>query len=44
MILVDTSAWADDLRDTGSPTCIRVGELLGSDIATCDFVRMELLA
>ena len=44
MILVDTSAWIEYLRDTGSPACIRVGELLGADLATCDVVRMELLA
>ena len=44
MILVDTSAWVEYLRDTRSPTCIRVGELLGADLATCDVVRMELLA
>ena len=44
MILVDTSAWVEYLRDTRSPTCIRVGELLGAELATCDVVRMELLA
>ncbi|MYB51010.1 MAG: PIN domain nuclease [Acidobacteriia bacterium] len=44
MILIDTSAWVEYLRDTGSPTCVRVGELLDAEIATCDVVRMELLA
>ena len=44
MILIDTSAWIEFLRDTGSPTCVRVDALLGGDIATCDPVRMELLA
>ncbi len=44
MILVDTSAWIEYLRDTGSPACLRVGELLGADLATCDVIRMELLA
>lgn len=44
MILVDTSAWVEFLRDTGSPACRRVDELLASDIATCDPVRMEVLA
>ena len=44
MILVDTSAWIEFLRDTGSPVCLRVDELLASDLATCDPVRMELLA
>ena len=44
MILIDTSAWIEFLRDTGSPTCARVDELLGGEIATCHPVRMELLA
>lgn len=44
MILIDTSAWVEYLRDTGSPTCVRVGELLDAEIATCDVIRMELLA
>ena len=44
MILVDTSAWVEYLRDTGSLACVRVGELLGTDPATCDAIRMELLA
>ena len=44
MFLVDTSAWIEYLRDTGSPTCIRVGELSSADLATCDVVRMEVLA
>jgi len=44
VILVDTSAWIEFLRDTASPICIRVDELLASDIATCHPVRMEILA
>ena len=44
MILIDTSAWIEFLRDTGSPTCKEVDRLLTSDIATCDPVRMEVLA
>ncbi|TSE00338.1 PIN domain nuclease [Skermania sp. ID1734] len=44
MILVDTSAWVEFLRDTGSPVCLRVDELLTAEIATCHPVRMELLA
>jgi predicted nucleic acid-binding protein len=44
MILVDTSAWIEFLRDTGSPSCERVAELLGLEIATCDPVRMEVFA
>lgn len=44
MILIDTSAWIEFLRDTGSPACEAVDVALGNDIATCDVVRMELLA
>ena len=44
MILIDTSAWIEFLRDTGSPVCRRVDELLAGDVATCDSVRMEVLA
>ena len=44
MILVDTSAWVEFLRDTGSPVCNLVDELLVGEIAVCDVVRMEILA
>ena len=44
MILVDTSAWIEFLRDTGSPACIRVDELLEGDLATGHPIRMEVLA
>ena len=44
MILIDTSAWVEFLRDTGSPTCLLVDELLDDEIAICDAVRMEVLA
>jgi predicted nucleic acid-binding protein len=44
MILIDTSAWVEFLRDTGSFTCVRVDELLADEIATCHPVRMEVLA
>jgi predicted nucleic acid-binding protein len=44
VILVDTSAWVEFLRDTGSPACLRVDALLSEEIAACDPVRMELLA
>lgn len=44
MVLVDTSAWIEFLRDTGSPVCNAVDALLERDLATCDIVRMELLA
>ena len=44
MILVDTSAWIEFLRDTGSPVCVAVDRLLDADLATCDAVSMEILA
>ena len=44
MILVDTSAWVEFLRDTGSIVCRRVDAELDGDIAICDAVRMEVLA
>lgn len=44
MILIDTSAWIEFLRDTDSPVCNRVDELLEEEIAVCDPIRMEVLA
>jgi hypothetical protein len=44
VILVDTSAWVEFVRDTGSAACDLVDRHLDGDIATCDAVRMELLA
>ncbi len=44
MILIDTSAWIEFLRDTGSAACNRVEALLDSEIAVCDVIRMEVLA
>ena len=44
MILIDTSAWVEFLRDTGSATCNRVDALLDGEIAVCDAIRMEVLA
>ena len=44
MILLDTSAWVEFLRNTGSPICHLVEELLADEIAICDPVRMEVLA
>ena len=44
MILVDTSAWVEFLRNTGSPICDEVDRLLAAEIAICDPVRMEVLA
>ena len=44
MILIDTSAWIEFLRNTASPTCERVEEVLAHDIAVADPIRMEVLA
>lgn len=44
MILIDTSAWVEFLRDTGTPVCVRVDALLDDDFVTCHPVRMEVLA
>jgi predicted nucleic acid-binding protein len=44
MILLDTSAWVEFLRDTGSSVCLRVDELLAEEVATCHPIRMEVLA
>lgn len=44
MILVDTSAWIEFLRDTGSSACEAVYHLIADHPAICDPVAMELLA
>jgi predicted nucleic acid-binding protein len=46
VILVDSSAWIEFLRGTGSPVHLDVRALLAedADIAICDPIRMELLA
>ncbi len=44
MILVDSSAWIEFLRNTGSTVSDTVHELLAEEIAVCDAVRMEVLA
>jgi predicted nucleic acid-binding protein len=44
VILIDTSAWIEFLRDTGSTVCNRVDDLLEQDVACCDPVRMEVMA
>ena len=44
MILVDTSAWVEFLRNSGSPVCDAVSDLLDDDLATCDVIVMEVLA
>ncbi len=44
MIVVDSSAWIEFLRDTGSPVCNAVDRLLVADLAGCDAISMEILA
>jgi predicted nucleic acid-binding protein len=44
LILIDTSAWVEFLRDTGSAVCGRVDSLLDAEIATCHPIGMEVLA
>jgi predicted nucleic acid-binding protein len=44
LILVDTSAWVEFLRDTGNAVGTHVENVLEGDIVTCDPVRMEVLA
>ena len=46
MILVDTSAWIEFLRGTGSPTHLELRLLIDEEapLATTDVVVMELLA
>ena len=46
MILVDTSAWVEYLRATGSPAHLRLRELVAGEgeLATTEVVTMELLA
>ncbi len=44
MILIDTSGWVEFLRDTASPVCQRVDELLADGFVICEPVRMEVLA
>jgi predicted nucleic acid-binding protein len=44
VILIDTSAWVEFLRDTGSVISDRVDALLDHEIATCHPIRMEVLA
>ncbi len=45
-VLVDTSAWVEFLRATGSDTHLRVRRMIEeeTDLATTDVVLMELLA
>lgn len=45
MTLIDSSAWIEYLRDTGSPVCERVTTILRAEeeFTTCHPVRMEIL-
>jgi predicted nucleic acid-binding protein len=44
LILIDSSAWVEFLRGTGSGVCAEVDRLLESEIAISDPVLMEVLA
>lgn len=44
MILVDSSAWMEFLRGTGSFACDEVDRLLDADLAVTEAVVMEVLA
>jgi len=44
MPIIDTSAWIEYLRGTGSRTNLKVREIIDFDAQICDPVRMELLA
>jgi predicted nucleic acid-binding protein len=45
LILADTSAWVEYLRDTGNAPCERLDAALRlGELAVCDPVRMEVLA
>jgi len=44
VILIDSSAWIEFLRDTGSDTCLKVEQVLEGDFAICEPIRMEVLA
>jgi len=44
MYLIDTSAWIEFLRNTGSSACNRVESLLEGEPLVCEPVSMEILA
>ena len=44
VILVDTSAWIEFLRNTGTPVCEEMDRILVDEVAICDVIRMEILA
>ena len=43
MPLIDTSAWIEYLRKTGSRTNVEVRRTLDNDAQICDAIRMEIL-
>ncbi len=44
MIFVDTSAWIEFLRDTGSGVCHALVAEFDSELAICDVISMEVFA
>jgi len=44
MSLIDTSAWIEYLRQTGSRANIEVRQTLNVEAEICDVIRMEVLA
>lgn len=42
--MIDTSAWVEFLRDTGSTVCNAVDDLLAAELAICDAISVEVLA
>jgi hypothetical protein len=42
MIVIDTSAWVEFLRDTDSTVCNAVDDLLGTDIVISDVISRVL--
>ncbi len=44
MIIADSSAWIEFLRDTGSPVFLEVRNgLIRNELVICDAIRMEIL-
>ena len=44
MVIVDTSAWIEYTRNTGSPVCSELQGLDPVDLAICGVIRSEVLA
>ena len=46
-MIIDSSAWIEFLRDTGSPACLAVDKVIAdrnTSLMTSDVIRLELLA